>query len=258
MRFGICIDILKAAECKKLGFDYIEGKLNSIAAMSDSDFENALQVVENSGISVEACSLLFLKTMKLLGEGAESDESLEAYLDKAFTRMNALGSTVAVFGSGKSRFVPEGWKWAEAFSALVSKTKLIGKIAARHGIDIAIEPLNRGETNLINSLTEGAALALEANEPNVGLLADLYHMAKEGEDMHRIPLVSPLMHTHIALLEGRKYPVEKREEVVSFFSYLKEAGYDGRMSIEGSSDDWIKDSELSLKTLRELDGGING
>ena len=111
---------------------------------------------------------------------------------------------------------------------------------------------------MINSLTEGAALALEANEPNVGLLADLYHMAKEGEDMHRIPLVSPLMHTHIALLEGRKYPVEKREEVVSFFSYLKEAGYDGRMSIEGSSDDWIKDSELSLKTLRELDGGING
>ena len=81
---------------------------------------------------------------------------------------------------------------------------------------------------------------------------------KEGEDMARIPLVSPLLHTHIALLEGRKYPVRKSEEAVSFFSALREAGYDGRMSIEGSSDDWTADSAAALEVLRDLDGGING
>ena len=258
MRFGICIDIMKAQECASLGFDYIEGKLNAIAAMSDEDFAKALETVSASGVKVEACSLLFPKTMKLLGEGSVSNEELSSYLGMAFGRMKALGASVAVFGSGKSRFVPAGWKWTEAFDALVKKTRIIGEEAVRCGISIAIEPLNRGETNLINSLTEGALLAHSAAMENVGLLADLYHIAKEGEDMARIPLVSPLLHTHIALLEGRKYPVRKSEEAVSFFSALREAGYDGRMSIEGSSDDWTADSAAALEVLRDLDGGING
>ena len=68
--------------------------------------------------------------------------------------------------------------------------------------------------------------------------------------MSRIITCSPLMHTHIALKEGRVYPTYKCEEVEEFFTYLKKAGYDNRMSIEGKSDDWKADSLKALSVLR--------
>ena len=265
MRFGICIDILKAPECKRLGFDYVEGKLNAIAQLSDEDFASALDVVKESRIKVEACSLLFPKTMKLLGPNAVGSAEFVSYLHKAFSRMQNLGASIAVFGSGKSRFVPAGVRWTDAFEQLVDITTQIGNVASKYGVTIVIEPLNRSETNLINYMVEGSLLAYQVGLSNVGLLSDLYHVAKENEDMARISLVSPLLHTHVALLDGRKYPVRKDPELVSFFSELKAVGYDGRMSIEGSSSDWIADSKVALKVLRELDGncdyvsgGLNG
>ncbi|MBQ5365594.1 MAG: TIM barrel protein, partial [Spirochaetales bacterium] len=155
-------------------------------------------------------------------------------------------------GSGKSRFVPGGMRWRNAYTQLVEVTKLVGKIAATYGIRVAIEPLNRAETNLINSLAEGAALEADVNMPNVGLIADSYHMWQEGEDMGRILTCAPFMHTHIAMKGTRAYPVEATDEVRQFFSLLKEAGYDGTMSIEGKSDDWKADSVKALEVMRGL------
>ncbi len=257
MRFGICVDIKKIKEVERLGYDYAEGRLNAIAAMSEEEFSSVLEEVSSSSIAVEAFSLLFPKDMKLIGPGAVSEEGLVDYLELAFSRMDAFGAKIVVFGSGKSRFVPEGMRWQDAYKALVSITRIIGKVAEKHGITVAIEPLNKGETNLINSLTEGAALQADVGMESIALLADLYHMWKEGEEISRISLVSPLAHAHIAVLEGRGYPTEPEEKVVSFITELEKAGYNGRISIEGSSNDWENDSLKSLKMLRSI-GRSNG
>ena len=83
-------------------------------------------------------------------------------------------------------------------------TRLIGEVAARHGVTIAIEPLNRKETNPITPGEGGAQAAV--NLPNVGLLAERLPSAQECEPP-RIGEIAPLMHTHIALLR-RRYPTE--------------------------------------------------
>ena len=249
MRFGLCTDIKNVKEVEALGFDYIEGKLNQFALYPQAEFDSVLELFSTSLIKMETACLLLPKSMVVIGD-KYSEEELISYLNVAFARMDKLGSKLVVFGSGKSRVVPENQSWQESFKELVSVTKLIGKIAADHGISIAIEPLNRNETNLINSLCEGAALQACVNLDNVGLLADAYHMRAEGEDMSRIITCSPLMHTHIALKEGRVYPTYKCEEVEEFFTYLKRAGYDNRMSIEGKSDDWKADSLKALSVLR--------
>ena len=249
MRFGLCTDIRNVLEVRAAGFDYIEGKLNQFAFWSDEEFESVLKLFEETDLKMETASLLLPKTMSVIGE-KYSEVELLTYLDKAFDRMDALGCRLVVFGSGKSRMIPDGMRWQDAFLQLVKVTKLIGTVASEHGIMIAIEPLNRSETNLINSLAEGAALQAEVAMDNVGLLADAYHMRREEEDMIRIILTSPLMHTHIALKDGRRYPTERCEETEEFFTMLKATGYDGRMSIEGKSDDWKSDSEKALAALR--------
>ena len=252
MRFGLCTDIRNVKMVEKCGFDYIDGKLNQIAAFSDEEFSSVLSLMETTPLKMERASLLYPKTMALLGD--EYDEkAMREYLEKAFKRMNELSCPLVVFGSGKSRMLPEGMKWTEGFLTLVRVTQLTADIASDYGVDIAIETLNRSETNMINTLTEGAALQAVVGRKNVGLLADAYHMRKEGEDMNKIIYCSPLMHTHIALKEGRAFPVEECAEVEEFFDVLKKSGYDGTMSIEGKSENVEEDSVKALTVLRKYD-----
>ncbi|MGN1164604.1 MAG: sugar phosphate isomerase/epimerase family protein [Candidatus Ornithospirochaeta sp.] len=253
MKFGLCTDIRNVIEVQEAGFDYIEGKLNQFALWPEEEFQNALSLFDSSSIKMEAASLLLPKTMKAIGSGYDED-GLMSYLDTAFSRMDELSCSLVVFGSGKSRMLDEGERWQDGFLSLVEVTRKIGLKAKEHGISIAIEPLNRSETNMINTLSEGAALEAVVALDNVGLLADAYHMRKEEEEMERILRCSPLLHTHIALKEGRGYPVEKSEEVEEFFRVLKTAGYDGRMSIEGKSDDWKSDGRKALEVLRSYIG----
>ena len=249
MRFGLCTDIRNVREVQEAGFDYIEGKLNQFALWSEEEFEKTLDLFASSSISMETCSLLLPKTMAVLGP--EYDEkALLSYLDTAFSRMDRLSCSLVVFGSGKSRNIPQGMTMQEGFLALSEVTRLIGRKAKEHGISIAIEPLNRSESNIINTLSEGAALQAVVGLDNVGLLADAYHMRKEEENMEKILLSAPLLHTHIALKEGRAYPTEKCGEVEEFFRMLKASGYNGRMSIEGKSEDWKADSVKALEVLR--------
>ncbi len=251
IRLGLCTDIMNIRDAEAAGFDYVEGKLNAIAALGDDEFAEALDRVRDAGIGVERCCLLLPKSMAVIGD-AYDEPTMTSYLHGAFSRMRELGADIAVFGSGKSRNIPKGVRWQDAFLQLVLVTRTIAHVAKDYGIRIAIEPLNRTETNLVNTLAEGAALQAEVGMENVGLLADAFHMRREGEPIERIALVSPLMHAHIAMREDRSYPVVADEEVTGFFSALKASGYDGSVSIEGKSDDWRGDSVKAISAMRPL------
>jgi sugar phosphate isomerase/epimerase len=201
---------------------------------------------------VERVNVLFPRDISLAGPAATDQKTLDAYLEKAFARVKALGGTLAVFGSGKSRAIPDAYPFRKGYAELVSATKRIGETASRYGITIAIEPLNREESNCINSLKEGAMLQAGAAMDNVGLLADLYHMLRENEPMDNIIAVKDLSHTHIALLEGRGYPLVMTKEVEAFFGALKTAGYSGTMSIEGRTADMEHEAPKALQVLRSM------
>ncbi len=251
MRFGICTDVKLIETVAQVGFDYVEGKLNGLAALRDDEFEEVKKQVLKAPIKVERCCLLLPKTMQVIGNQYD-EKVLITYLHTAFSRMQALGANLVVFGSGKSRNFDASLSYQQAFQQLVHVTKIIAGVAKEYGIFIAIEPLNRNETNLINSMAEGAILQSCVADEQVGLLADSYHMAVETEAWKRISEVSPLLHTHIARLEGRLYPTVASDDVVGFLTALKEAGYDGTMSIEGKSENWEEDAKISLALLKDL------
>jgi sugar phosphate isomerase/epimerase len=54
-------------------------------------------------------------------------------------------------------------------------------MAEKYGVTIAVEPLNSGETNFINSLAEGVEIVDAVKSPRMKLLCDIYHMLKEDE-----------------------------------------------------------------------------
>ncbi|MFQ9798437.1 MAG: hypothetical protein ACLR23_05365 [Clostridia bacterium] len=67
-------------------------------------------------------------------------------------------------------------------------------------------------------------LAAWIHRPNVKVLADGFHMFKEGESMNNIRRAGELAHTHIATLEGRRYPLERDPRLEEFFQALVDKG----------------------------------
>jgi sugar phosphate isomerase/epimerase len=187
--------------------------------------------------------------------GPEVDTArLKAHLSGVFPRLAILGGAVVVFGSGGARKVPEGFDPKKARAQYLQAVVIASEEAVKHGLVIAVEPLNTGETNLINSVAEGLAIVREAARPGARLLADFFHMRKEKEPYGAIVEAGALMaHAHIARLEGRLIPQDAAEdEYGKFFAALKAAGYQGRVSVEGKIENLPDQAPAALKLLRKL------
>ena len=56
-------------------------------------------------------------------------------------------------------------------------------VAAAAGINLAVEPLNRFETDILNTTRQGVALMQLVNHAAVGLVLDTFHMNMEDDDI---------------------------------------------------------------------------
>ena len=254
MKFGICTSIENINLLAEMGFDYIECGVSKLASLSEEEFASWKEQAEKASIPVSCFNVLFPKDIKLIGSAYDKEATVE-YLNKALSRVQAMGGTTVVFGSGGARKRPEDVDFFVAYRQLVEVTKVIGEVAAKYGVTIVIEPLNRGETNTINSMAEGAQLAADVNMPNVKLLSDFFHVAKDGEPVEDVVRIGEFAHIHIASGKGRLYPLpEQDEQYALYFQCLKKIGYDGRVSIEGKTEDMAKDAPVALAYLKKLAG----
>ena len=251
MKIGFCAKPEQIGPAAAAGFDYLEPPVNYIAAMTEEDFAACLRAVHGAAIPTTCFNLLFPKTMPLLA-AATTDGEIRAYLRGALARVREMGGEIAVFGSGKSRNRPAGMSYGDAFRRLTEVTRLTGKIAAFYDITIVIEPLNRGETNMINSLGEGACLAAAVNHPRVRLLADYYHIAVENQPVSDIERLTGIAHAHIAAPEGRRVPVAPDPGYAEMFASMKRTGYQGLISVEGKTDDLAADGPVSVRLLKKM------
>ncbi|MBR2287856.1 MAG: sugar phosphate isomerase/epimerase [Clostridia bacterium] len=251
MNIGYCAKPDQIQAVSAAGFDYIEPPVNFIAAMTPEDFGACLNAVQAAPIPAPSFNLLFPKTLSLLAPET-TDTQIVEYLDTALERVHMLGGKVAVFGSGKGRNRAPEMSYDAAFRRLVEVTRLTGEVAEKHDVTIVIEPLNRGETNMINSLGEGACLVAAVNHPSVKLLADYYHIAVEHQPVEDISRLTGIAHAHIATEVGRRVPIEEDEGYRKMFAAMKETGYQGLISVEGKSDDLAHDGPVSVALLKKL------
>jgi len=249
---GHCVGLKGLETAKAAGFDYVEISVTEIAALSDADFDAALERVKQVGMPTLNANLFLPGNIRLTGPQATDPEQQMAYVSKAFARLNRLGVKIVCFGSGGARRVPDGFPKEEAFKQLVAFGKRIVPEARANGITVVIEPLRSQETNIINTAAEGFELVKAVGDPNFELLIDFYHLASEKEDPAIILQAREhIRHLHMANPQGRVFPLNWDEfDYAPFFANLRQIGYAGRISIEASSRDVPSEAPRAIALLR--------
>jgi sugar phosphate isomerase/epimerase len=250
-RIGVCLDADKFEAAQAAGFDYVEINASKVAALSDEEFQQLAGRVAQLRIPVAAANVFVPAAIRLTGPDVDSGRQME-YAGKTLSRLKTLGVSVLVLGSGGARRVPDGFPREDAFGQLVDFCRRLAPVARQNGITIAVEPLRRRETNIINSVREGLALVKAVDRPEIGLVVDYYHLAEEGEDPSvLLEAGKAIVHTHIANPSGRVYPLSPDESAYArFFENLCRVGYSGRLSIEASTPDFAGQAPRSLAMLR--------
>lgn len=235
-RFGWCRGIDDADLLRRHGFDYIECALASLQLENQDEFNKQLPKYLNSPLPVKAFNVFFPGEIKVVGPHVNADR-VRSYVAKASEALHKIGAEIAVLGSGGSRSIPEGWERAQAEEQIVRLLDWIADEFDGSGVTLAIEPLNRKESNIINSVSEGVYFAQQVNRSPIRVLADFYHMDEEKESYDTLVENRDwLAHIHLADT-GRLSPGTGQYPYDLFVDRLKQAGYKGMISAEcGVSD----------------------
>lgn len=139
----------------------------------------------------------------------------------------------------------------EQYSTLVSNIRYAAEQFQPEGIRLLIEPLNHFDAPgfFLNTTRDVLKLISDVNHKNIFLQFDVFHAARESEDILKVLLESlaHIGHIQIADQPGRHQPGTGEIDYKSFFIALKTAGYSKAIAME-----YVPDPETltSLEWIR--------
>jgi len=254
MRYGCVITPNQIGAAIAAGFDYVE--LPARALNPEGKHEMALRNIgralakSRQPIKVEVFSGLLPEDMVVVGPDVD-EERLQGYLHRVFTAMWALGGVLVVLGIGASRRIPDGFPREQAEAQFAQVLALIEDEADRNGLDLALDPLDRTETNLLTTLEECRRFLADRNIAEVRLLADSYHLAVERQPLEVVEECGALIaHVHVADT-GRAPPGQGDFDFGPFFRTLRKIGYDARISLKCNWRDFGAEAGPALAYLKQ-------
>ncbi len=233
-KFGIVTSVDHSAAVKAAGWDFVEELVQHClqAGVPDGEWAGPRRL-GGAALSVPAANALLPPELKVCGPEADPAR-LRHYMATVLRRAEQVGMKTIVFGSGGARAVPAGFDRDRARRQIIGFAREAADLAAGHGVMLVVEPLNRGECNIINSVAEALGYVKELNHPNFQCLVDSYHLWLEDEPLENLRRAMPwIRHVHLADTEGRVPSGESgKHDYVAFFRVLKQAGYDRMIAVE--------------------------
>jgi len=254
---GVVLPIEEGALAQKHGYSFIEETIGHflIPDKPEEQFQANLALLQKNRLPLPAVNMFLPAGMKSVGPSVE-EEAIMKWADTTFRRMKQAGIQIIVFGSGGSRRIPDGFDKGKARTQFIQLNRRLGPLAKKYGVTLVLEPLNYGETNLLNTVEEGLAMAIEVNHPSVKLLADIFHMLRNNETPDGILKAGNwLRHVHVAEKERRTAPGVAGDNFRPYLQALRKIKYRGRIAIEAFKwGDKEKELPVALQELRKQIG----
>jgi len=234
--FGMCGSPASSSAFKAAGWAYVEGSIQALlqGTMNDAAWTGRAEIAA-SVLPVPAANMLVPGNLKVTGPDADLSK-LERYMTNVLRRAGQTGVKTLVFGSGVARAIPDGFDRGRAKEQILAYLRASVPLAAKAGVTIVAEPLNRVECNVMNSVAECMTYVKAIEHPNFQCLVDSYHFWLEDEPLENLRAAMPwIKHVHLADKVGRVAPgLSGQSDYRSFFKVLKDANYQGLISYEGS------------------------
>jgi D-psicose/D-tagatose/L-ribulose 3-epimerase len=199
------------------------------------DVEHTKATLKEFGLK-GACSLGLSFDADINNDDSEIAKRGEARLMDALNVVEQLGGDYlggVIFSAlGKYKFPPTKKARDNAVAAL----KRLAIAAQAKGITLGLEPVNRYESNLLNTGSQALEMIKDIGEPNVVVHLDIYHMNIEEQD-----LVSPVLEAgdklgYVHIGASHRGPLGTGNiDFDSFFGALAKIGYKGTITFESFS-----------------------
>lgn len=217
---------------KNWGFDSVE-----LAVMGPSDFDPAAMKSEldkNGLICGSLCGIWGLDR-DLRGTPEAQKASLD-YSRKMIDYCVVLGCPTLMgpiySAVGRSEPVPEKEKKRQ-WKTVVSNLRKIANYAEKHEVDIAMEPLNRFESDFINTCDQAIQMIEDVGSPALKVQLDTFHMnIEEKSSPDAIRKAGSLLGHFHACGSDRGTPGGDHIDWKGIAKALKEVGYDKSIVIE--------------------------
>jgi sugar phosphate isomerase/epimerase len=218
-------------KAKELGFDAVEVFPPGPEAI-DPAMLGAL--LDDNGLSLAAIGTGagWVKHKLTLTSPDEATREKAISFIRSIMELAAQFEAPAIIGSMQGRAADNVSK-PTALRYLGNALFKLDECATDLGVTLLYEPLNRYETNLINTLAEGVQFLKGMSAQNVKLLADLYHMNIEETNLATaLREAGPYVgHIHFAD-SNRKAAGLGHTDFTPIIVALKEIGYEGYLSAE--------------------------
>jgi hydroxypyruvate isomerase len=243
----------RPAAAKQAGFDGVEFWWPFAQAVpADKDIDAFVAAIRDAGVQLVGLNFF-------AGDMPGGDRGLVSWPARAAEFRDNVDVTVgigerlgckafnALYGNRVDGSSPE-----EQDELGAENLALAARAAARIGGTVLVEPVSGASAYPLLTAADALAVIGRAGEPNISLLADLYHLAVNGDDVDKVIAnhADRISHVQIADAPGRNEPGTGSLPLMRQLADLEAAGYRGWVGLEykpsGPSADsfgWIENKE---------------
>lgn len=243
MKFSLCTAVYGMYDLHKiidraaeLGFDAVE-LTAALHLPVESTQEKRAEVkgwIRSAGIECSALHYIWDGSVKLATSDKDEMAKAVTYLNKVIDVASDMEAPTVIVGSGgTTRSFEPGQDRKEVTKCMADVIRTCGDHAAEAGVVLAMEAINRYETNFLNTMKEATEFAQMVDHPNVKTMADTYHLNIEevdpAEEIRKYGHM--LANLHLAD-SNRQAPGEGHFDFPAVAQALKDIGFSKYCSFE--------------------------
>lgn len=222
----------KLAKAAALGYDGVELMTADPAALDAAHVRDA---VRDAGLVISAIgsgAVAMTSGLTLLNEDPEKSVRAQACLVELIKFADGVAAPIVTVGSLRGRLGRQG---SPSYADLVQIMQRMAEAAAKCNVRLAIEPLNRYESDVINTVEQGLTFIHDVGYPALGLVVDTYHVNIEERSwtspFRQAMAAECLFHVHLGE-NNRLSPGSGLIDFPTILSALGASGYQGYLSAE--------------------------
>ncbi|WP_343307014.1 sugar phosphate isomerase/epimerase family protein [Chitinophaga niabensis] len=216
----------------EMGFDVVEIAVEDPALI---DVKAVQEALVKYNLKANICGA-FGPSRDLTHEDPAVHQNCFTYIAACLDICVALGTDF--FGGpmysavGKARMVPPEQRKKE-WDLAVQNLRIVCDMAAARGLRIALEPLNRFESDLVNTAEDVLRLVKDIQHPAAGIMLDGFHMSIEERDVEQAIVTAGDLLIHLQVSENyRGTPGTGQTPWWAYRRGLEAINYTGTVTIE--------------------------